>query len=62
MRTVVILALAAVVALVIAVITGSPWPAVAVVALAAAGLLLLVRDWRSAPAAMPPSEAGADQI
>ena len=63
MRVVLILAVAALVALVIAVITGSPWPAVAVVVLAAVGLVLLVRDWRAAaPSEEPLSEAGADQV
>ena len=61
MRIVVVLALAALVALVIAVITGSAWPALAAVALAAAGLILLVRDWRSDPGG-PSSDAGADQV
>lgn len=60
---VLILTLAALVALVIAVITGSPWLAVAVVALAAAGLVLLVRDWRAAAQPVEaPSDAGADQV
>ncbi len=47
MRIVVILTLAALVALVGALLTGSTTLAFGVVALAAAGIVLLVRDWRS---------------
>jgi len=56
MRMVITVALAAVVALVVAVITGSPWPAVAVIALATTGIVLLVRGWRAS------SDARADQV
>ena len=62
MRTVLALTLAAVVALVIAVLTGSAWPAVAVVALAAAGIVLLVRDRRAAAHEVETSDARADQV
>lgn len=41
-------AVAAALALLVAVLTASPWVAVLVVALAAAGIVLLVRDWRAA--------------
>ena len=61
MRTVVVLALMSLVALVIAVITGSAWPALAAVASAAAGIVVLVRDWRTARDGES-SDAGADQI
>lgn len=47
MRVVVILALAASVALIIALTTASTWPALLVVALAAAGIVVLLRDWRA---------------
>lgn len=47
MRTVIALAIAALAALVVALITGSTWPALAVVALAGAGIVLLLRDWRA---------------
>lgn len=47
MRVVVILALAASVALILALTTDSDWPAFAGIALTLAGIVLLVRDWRS---------------
>jgi hypothetical protein len=47
MRVVVILALTASVALILALTTGNTWPALAVIALALAGIVLLLRDWRS---------------
>lgn len=47
-RVVVVCAVAAALALLVAVLTASPWVAVLVVALAAAGIVLLVRDWRAA--------------
>ena len=50
MRVVVALTGAGLFALVVALITGSTWPAVLVVALAAAGIVLLLRDWRHARA------------
>ena len=53
MRVVVVLALAAVIALAVALVTGSTWPAFLVIALAAAGIVLLLRDWRSARPAGP---------
>lgn len=57
MRVVVILTLAALAALVIALVTGSTWPALGVIALAGAGIVLLLRDWRSDR--MAPSEREA---
>jgi len=47
MRVEVALAIAALIALIAALATGSTWPAVAVVALAGAGIVLLLRDWRA---------------
>ncbi len=47
MRAVVVLAVAGVVALMIAALTGSTPLALVVVALAAAGIVQLLRDWRS---------------
>lgn len=47
MRVVMALAVAALVALIVALLTGSTWPALAVVALAGAGIVLLLRDWRA---------------
>ncbi len=43
-----VLAGAAALALLAAVLTGNPWIAGLVIALAAAGIVLLVRDWRGA--------------
>lgn len=61
-RTVVILAVGAALALAVALITGSTAAAVAVVGMAAGGIVLLLRDWRAdrdrpaaAPAAAAPS-------
>lgn len=47
MRPAVILAVAATVALIAALLTGSTWLGVTVILLAAAGIVLLVRDWRA---------------
>jgi hypothetical protein len=47
MRIVVALAVAALVALIAALVTGSTVPAVAVVGLAGAGIVVLLRDWRA---------------
>ena len=47
MRVVLMLAVAALIALAVAILTGSTWPAILVVLLAAAGIVLLLRDWRS---------------
>ena len=47
MTLVVVIALAALVALLVAILTGSTFVAVIVIALAALGILLLVRDWRA---------------
>jgi hypothetical protein len=44
---VIALALAGLIALVIALTTGSTWSAVGVVVLAASGIVLLLRDWRT---------------
>lgn len=62
MRTVVILALGALVALAVALLTGSTVPALAVIVLAAAGIVLLLRDWRSDRGApdTPPLTGGTD--
>lgn len=59
MSIVIALAVAALAALIVALVTGSVWPAVAVVLLAAAGLVLLVRGWRAEDRS---SEAGSDQL
>jgi hypothetical protein len=47
MTIVVVLALAGLVALLVAIMTGSTFVAVIVIALAVLGILLLVRDWRA---------------
>jgi hypothetical protein len=47
MTIVVVLALAGLVALLVAILTGSTFVAAIVIALAALGILLLVRDWRA---------------
>lgn len=47
MTLVVVLALAGLVALLVAILTGSTFVAVIVIALAALGIVLLVRDWRA---------------
>jgi len=47
MTLVVVLALAGLVALLVAIMTGSTFVAVIVIALAVLGILLLVRDWRA---------------
>lgn len=61
MRVVVILALAALASLVLALTTGSTWPALAVIALALAGIVLLLLQWRSdrsGRAGVPPPPDG----
>lgn len=63
MRVVSLVALAGLVALVVALLTGSTLPALLVIALAALGIVLLLRDWRTergqpAPAG-PPTGAAA---
>ena len=60
MRVVVILALAALAALIVALFTGSTWPAFLVIVLAVAGIVLLLRDWRSERANEQSTEPGAD--
>lgn len=61
-RVVVVLAVAAALALLVAVLTASPWVAVLVVVLAAAGIVLLVRDWRGAARSAPGADTtDADQ-
>jgi hypothetical protein len=47
MRLVVAVAMAGLVALVVAVVTGSTFVAVLVIVLAVVGILLLLRDWRA---------------
>ncbi|MCV7344525.1 hypothetical protein [Mycolicibacterium rhodesiae] len=47
MRIVVVVALAGLIALLVAVLTDSTYAAVAVVVLAVAGIVLLLRDWRA---------------
>lgn len=62
------LGVAALVALVLALVTGSTLAAVAVVMLALAGIVLLLRDWRAERTAAPavhaaaPDEAPADGL
>jgi hypothetical protein len=46
MRVAVILAVAGLIALILAVLTGSTWAGFAVIILAVAGIALLLRDWR----------------
>ncbi len=53
-----LLAVAALVALVIALLTGATVPAVAVVVLAVCGIVLLVRDWRAGGADETPAPEG----
>ena len=61
MRVEVALAIAALIALIAALATGSTWPAVAVVALAGAGIVLLLRDWRAdRPEAEQPAVVASD--
>lgn len=50
-----LLAVAALVALVIALLTGATVPAIAVVVLAACGIVALVRDWRTGTPEHPPA-------
>lgn len=57
MRAVLGLAIAGLLALVIAALTGSTPLAVVVIALAAAGIVQLVRDWRHERAAAPAGDA-----
>ena len=59
MRIVVALAVAALVALIAALVTGSTLPAVVVVGLAGAGIVVLLRDWRADSAAVdsPPADS-----
>ena len=47
MRVVAVLAITGLIALVIAVLTGSTWAAAVVIVSATAGIVLLLRDWRS---------------
>jgi hypothetical protein len=46
MKVVIVLALAGLIALVVALTTGSTWSAIVAVVLAATGIVLLLRDWR----------------
>lgn len=63
MRLAGILALVALVALVIAMVTDSSLMAIAAIAVAAAGILLLLRDWRADRRGQPTSgsESPADE-
>ena len=47
MRVVGVLAVTALIVLVVALFTGNTWAGLAVIALAALGIVLLVRDWRT---------------
>lgn len=68
MAAVVMLALAGLIALLIAVLTGSTAGAVAAITCATLGIVLLLRDWRKArkkssdPTVGPPLTDGADNI
>ncbi|HQC78247.1 MAG TPA: hypothetical protein PLH92_16190 [Mycobacterium sp.] len=59
MRVVVVLALAALAALIVALVSGSTLAAILVVMLALAGIVLLVRDWRAEPDA---AEQASDSL
>ena len=59
MTLVVVLALAGLVALLVAILTGSTFVAVIVIALAVLGILLLVRDWRTERRQFPSGGHGA---
>jgi threonine/homoserine efflux transporter RhtA len=59
MTLVVVLALAGLVALLVAIMTGSTFVAVIVIALAVLGILLLVRDWRTERRQFPSGGHGA---
>lgn len=59
MRIVVVLAVAALVALIVALISGSTLAAIVVVMLALAGIVLLLRDWRAERTATAAPEAEA---
>jgi hypothetical protein len=47
MRVVGVLAVTALIVLIVALLTGNTWAGLAVIALAAGGIVLLVRDWRT---------------
>lgn len=47
MRVVGVLAVTALIVLVVALLTGNTWAGLAVIALAALGIVVLVRDWRT---------------
>jgi len=47
MRVIGVLAVTALIVLVVALFTGNTWAGLAVIALAALGIVLLVRDWRT---------------
>ena len=57
MRVIAVLAVAGLIALVIALLTGSTWAAVAVIVLAIAGIALLLRDWRGEGIGNVPSDS-----
>jgi len=58
MRVVGILAVTALIVLVVALFTGSTWAGFAVIALAALGIVLLVRDWRTERLGIVASRSG----
>lgn len=62
MRIVVALAVAALVALIAALVTGSTVAAVAVVLFAGAGIVLLLRDWRAESSLTDESAAGTGEL
>jgi len=47
MRVVGVLAVTALIVLIVALLTGNTWAGLAVIALAALGIILLARDWRA---------------
>lgn len=61
MRIVVVLAIAALAALILALVTGSTLAAIAVVMLALAGIVVLLRDWRAERTATPTPNSSADE-
>jgi len=60
MRVVGILAGAALIVLVVGLFTGNPWAGLAVIALAALGIVLLVRDWRTERLGVVASRSGPE--
>jgi len=60
MRVVGILAGAALIVLVVGLFTGNTWAGLAVIALAALGIVLLVRDWRTERLGVVASRSGPE--